>query len=345
MSYATDDDVDADPQILLHRSLDMSAGHDEYWTKRMRDGWEAARAAGVNLAVMGADEGFWQVRYERARRTMVGYKAARDPYPNFADKTTAFQWLKSPRPPCTLFGVGYQEDVVVTENLNLVATSAVARDPWFAGTGVTPGSVLEGLGGSETDAIVPRCHVPPLTRLLTYAGPRHIDSQSSVRQDTVRYTACSGAEVFTAGSLQFSWGLDAWRDPYYADGGFGRPRAAPPANDGLQRAMAQALHDLTRSHAPVHGAPQICVPSVRITASVARPAVGQRVTFRSGSTDTYGQISGQHWTIFTGRGAAYASGARVRWVFRRPGVARVRLVVADSSGATARQVKTMRVGP
>ncbi|HEY2440476.1 MAG TPA: N,N-dimethylformamidase beta subunit family domain-containing protein, partial [Solirubrobacteraceae bacterium] len=71
VSYATDDDVDADPSILLNHKLDMSAGHDEYWTSVMRTGWEAARDAGVNLAFMGADDANWQVRYEDGRRTMV----------------------------------------------------------------------------------------------------------------------------------------------------------------------------------------------------------------------------------------------------------------------------------
>lgn len=51
--------------IPLDHKLDMSAGHDEYWSQQMRDGWEAARAAGVNLAFMGADTGNWQIGYRR----------------------------------------------------------------------------------------------------------------------------------------------------------------------------------------------------------------------------------------------------------------------------------------
>ena len=42
------------------------AGHDEYWTSRMRDAFEAARDAGVNLAFFGANIGYWQMRYETA---------------------------------------------------------------------------------------------------------------------------------------------------------------------------------------------------------------------------------------------------------------------------------------
>jgi hypothetical protein len=42
----------------------------------------------------------------------------------------------------------------------------------------------------------------------------------------------SGAQVFAAGSLQFSWGLDDWGRPGYAD-------------ERLQRFMRNALQDLT----------------------------------------------------------------------------------------------------
>ena len=31
------------------------------------------------MLFMGANTGYWQVRYENGRRTMVGYKSAADP--------------------------------------------------------------------------------------------------------------------------------------------------------------------------------------------------------------------------------------------------------------------------
>jgi hypothetical protein len=341
VSYATDDDVDADPSILLGHQLDMVAGHDEYWTKVMRDAWEAARAGGVNLAFMGANTGFWQVRYEDARRTLVGYKYFPDPYPDPSDWTTQFRNLNPPRPECELFGVQFEGDVLLHQNWDLVADPAVAHDPWFAGTGLTPGSILAGLGGSETDSIVPGCHVPPVTPLLSYSGPP-FPNGTPAAQDTVRYTACSGAEVFSAGSLQFSWGLDSWRDASYL--GPGLP-ALPPANGGLEQAMTNALADLTRSHVPVPGPPRVCVPNVRISAPVAWAAVGQGITFQTASTDPYGQISGQRWLISLGRRSATATSPQVAHTFWRAGVAHVRLLVTDSSGANADAVRTLHVCP
>src|SRR5205085_773032 len=159
--------------------------------------------AGVNLAFMGADDGYWQVRYEDGRRTMVGYKFSPDPESDPALKTTQFRWLTPARPECQLMGVEFQNVVLTHRNVDVVADPAVAKDPWFAGTEITPGSVLTGLGGYETDAVTTGCHLPPVTPLLSYSDAP-TSNGTPVRGDAVRYTACSGAEVFSSGSLQFS---------------------------------------------------------------------------------------------------------------------------------------------
>ncbi len=338
VSYATDDDVDADPSILLDHFLDMDAGHDEYWTKNMRDGWEAARNAGVNLAFMGANDSFWQVRYEDNRRTMVGYKYSADPDPDPAQKTTEFRWLTPPRPECELFGIEFQNVVLINRNIDATADPAVATDPWFAGSGLTPGSVLSGLGGGETDEITTGCHVPPVTPLLSYAGPPANGTPS--HGDAVRYTACSGAEVLSGGSLQFSWGLDSWRDPGYTGPGL---VPVPPASPGLQRAMTNALADLTRSHVPVPGPPHICVPTPAISVPMSWAAVGQPVSFQSAAADQYGSISTQQWSVSFNGSSRTAAGPSVTRTFWRPGTVSASLTVADSSGPSATTTKALPV--
>jgi hypothetical protein len=334
VSYATADDVDADPRILLDHALDMTAGHGEYWTKAMRDGWEAARAAGVDLAFMGANTGFWQVRYEDGGRTMVGYKYAPDPEPDPTLKTTQFRWLAPARPECQLEGVQYQ-GAIDHAYLDYTADPAVATDPWFAGTGLSTGSLLPGVVGYELDAITPGCHVPPVTPLLSYSAPPLTSDGPPLRADAIRYTACSGAEVFSSGSMQFAWGLDSWRDPSYAD--------APPASPGLQQAMTRALADLTRSHVPVPGPPQICVPTATFTTSVSQAVVGQPVVFKSTAMDQYGQIASQVWDLSgTGR-FSDATGGAATGTFRTPGVVRIGLRVTDSSGASAATFQVLPV--
>ena len=108
VSYTTDVDTDRDPAELLRHRLVIVAGHDEYWTKAMRDGFEGARALGTNLAFLGANIGYWQMRYANDRRTIVEYRiAALDPEPSLALKTVQFRKLVPKRPECELQGVQY----------------------------------------------------------------------------------------------------------------------------------------------------------------------------------------------------------------------------------------------
>ena len=81
--YVTDVDVSRDPALLREtpagvaesQTAVMGIGHGEYWTKAIRDAFEAARDAGRSLVFMGADMGTWQVRYEDHYRTLVEYRS------------------------------------------------------------------------------------------------------------------------------------------------------------------------------------------------------------------------------------------------------------------------------
>jgi hypothetical protein len=338
VTYATDDDVDRDPSILLHHRLDIVAGHSEYWTKAMRDGWEAARDSGVNLAFMGANTAYWQVRYEDHDRTMVSYKFKPDPDPNPAEKTTQFRLLVPPRPECQLIGGQYQTSTWLSNSyLNYTVTAAGASNPWFAGSGLTAGTVLAGLVGYEFDAVSSSCHVPPVTSLLHASGPPVQQGGPPVLADATRYRACSGAEVFNAGSFQLAWGLDAFRDPAYVPPSWPVP---PPASPGLQRVMTNAINDMLVSHVPRPEPPQICVPRPAFAVTPAFPVVGQPVRFTSTSVDPYGYIGQLTWSL----GARRAAGATVTRRFGHPGSYRITLQAVDTGGAgrSVTQVVTVR---
>ncbi|MDX6516348.1 MAG: hypothetical protein QOH73_2014, partial [Gaiellaceae bacterium] len=98
VSYTTDVDVDRDALAgLVRNRLVLVNGHSEYWTKEMRDGFEAAARAGTNFAFTGANDGYWQIRYEQERRTIVEYRLAGiDPETDPAHKTTWFRKLDPP---------------------------------------------------------------------------------------------------------------------------------------------------------------------------------------------------------------------------------------------------------
>ena len=208
VSYTTDVDTDRNPGELGRHRLVVSSGYDEYWSKRMRDAFEAARDSGTNLAFMGANIGDWQIRYENDRRTIAEYRdASTDPVRNPARKTVRFAELVPPRPQCELMGTGYE----ATRGANdpprsYVVNPAALQDAWFQGTGFTATSELPDSVGYHWDSIKPGCAVPPLTVLFRYQGTTSNGTPTSA--EVVRYTARSGARVFSVGSLQFVWGLD-----------------------------------------------------------------------------------------------------------------------------------------
>jgi len=64
VSYSTDVDTHINGSHLLSYKGFISPPHDEYWSKPMYDSVIAARNAGVNLAFLGANSIYWQVRFE-----------------------------------------------------------------------------------------------------------------------------------------------------------------------------------------------------------------------------------------------------------------------------------------
>ena len=259
VSYTTDVDTDRDPASLLRHALVLTLGHDEYWTQTMRERLRAARDAGVNLGFLGANTGYWQIRYEDGRRTLVEYRHPDlDPEPDPALKTTTFRELTPPRPECTLLGVGYGQ---LGDSNDYTVNDSALGDSWFRDTGFTPGSTLHGLVGYEWDGLQPGCAVPSLT---VFFHSEHQNGEPPVEgarwnADVVRYTAPSGARVFDAASFQFAWGLDPFQERYDAR---------------LDRFLRNGLDDLTRPAAPALGRQR----------SRGRPACASGSPLRTAST-------------------------------------------------------------
>ncbi|MDQ1426321.1 MAG: hypothetical protein QOD72_3819 [Acidimicrobiaceae bacterium] len=81
-TYQSDVFTARHPASLWQHRLVVVAGHDEYWTKSMRDGFDAARVFGINLAFIGANDAYWQVRMQDRGRTILTYKSMYDPKPD-----------------------------------------------------------------------------------------------------------------------------------------------------------------------------------------------------------------------------------------------------------------------
>jgi hypothetical protein len=222
VTYATDADVDRSPGLLENHRLALSIGHDEYWSARQRDAFDRALETSTNLAMLGANGAYWQVRYERSRRSMA--------------RVDLFRSRAIGRPECRLFGVMIEFGALRWAGFPATPYTPVAsRDhPWLAGTGLRRGDDVPGVVGYEWDSLVPGCFPGRVERLL-HAEPLGVDGLVHPA-DAVRGVARSGARVFASGSIEFSWALD----------GYG----SHLTSQRIQVLMENAIHDLTRPAPP-----------------------------------------------------------------------------------------------
>ena len=213
LTYSTDLDTHETGGALRNYKGVISLGHDEYWSKQMYDAFQGARDAGVNLAFLGADPAYWQVRFEPsaaglADRVMVCYKdASIDPVQG---PTTTVNFRDAPvnRPEQTLAGVQFTSEVNFNSNAPYVVTNS---SHWiYAGTGFKDGDAVPGIVGYEMDRYMSNYPAPPGTnRTLLSNSPYTVSftGQPDYANSSI-YQAPSGAWVFAAGTMSWTWGLD-----------------------------------------------------------------------------------------------------------------------------------------
>ena len=159
VDYCTSVDLHANSALLNAYNLVLSIGHDEYWSKEMRDNVEAFAARGGNVAFFSGNTCWWQVRFEDDNHTMVCYKdASLDPLSSTDPTRSTVNWYDIPvnRPENSMTGVSWRYGAVRPANFN-EPRSFLVRDAshWvFAGTGLNDGDQFgtEVFLFSETDA-------------------------------------------------------------------------------------------------------------------------------------------------------------------------------------------------
>jgi hypothetical protein len=77
----------------------------------------------------------------------------------------------------------------------------------FAGTGLKKNDSLPGLVGYEYDKVYPNFPIPQRLEILAASPVVDANKIHDVANATL-YTAASGARVFNAGTIEWSWGLD-----------------------------------------------------------------------------------------------------------------------------------------
>lgn len=237
VAYSTTSDthrsgMDGAKNELLDHQVFLSVGHDEYWTTEMRAAITAARDAGVHLGFFTANTSYWRIRMEADPQTgepdsvMVTYKTIESGPADPDSPTSTWRDPAGPAAPENeLLGTMYIGD---NDSLffPLRVTAADVDDPIYRHTGLDampPGTYLNldpFVVGWEWDAVVDNGLTPDGLTILAQSPVFGLLLQDAGRFDnanmglaaahTTRYTAPSGAIVFTSGTIQWSWGLGAY---------------------------------------------------------------------------------------------------------------------------------------
>jgi hypothetical protein len=267
VNYVSGIDVTRESNLLLSHRVYVSSGHDEYVNAAQRANVEAARAAGVNMMFMSGNEWFWKTRFENSidgtstqYRTMVCYKETKTSPPQKLDPSP--QWTGTWRdgrlsPPSdagrpenaitgTLFRVnGYRDDA-------MQVPASYGRNRFWRNTSIatatTTTTLVKGSLGYEwnedpDNGFRPAGAVPLSDTTITVddgqllldegwlygAGPAN-HKMVLYRDQTSR------ALVWGAGTVQWSWGLDATHlNPIGQN---------PPTDVRIQQATVNLLADM-----------------------------------------------------------------------------------------------------
>ena len=202
ITYWTDIDLHSRPQLLANHRCLFSMGHDEYWSATMRDAASSAIANGTNVAFLGANACYRQIRLQSTSvgpdRFQVCYKdATEDPFAKEEPALTTVNWDQAPvnDPESRLIGSMYQS---VGAKADLVVTDA---STWFwDGCNLDDGHAFPTAIVGEYDRFVPSMSGPTNVDVLAHSP---IVTQPNW-SDITYYTAPgNGGGVFASGTASF----------------------------------------------------------------------------------------------------------------------------------------------
>ncbi len=366
VSYASAIDIERHSSLITNHKIFLSVGHDEYWSQGRRDAVTAARDAGVHLAFFSGNEIYWKTRWEdsgpQSYRTQVTYKEGsaapsgsaehRNCYNNYdCDPSPIWTglWREAPgsTPENSLSGQ-------ISWRLNtgsITVPSEYASLRFWRNTQVanlTPGGQItlsSGTLGYEWDPEYPQYAdwypagrvLLSTTNITSFAGPE--------QHHLSLYRAPSGALVFGAGTVQWSWGLDGNHD-----------RGASTEDPNVQQATVNLFADMGVQPASlqdnlvaVNTSTDTTPPTVSITSPLSGASVsGGTVTITGTASDIGGVVGVVEISTNGGTTWRRASG-RENWSYTytaTEGIADIRArAVDDSINLSTPIVHTFNVEP
>jgi hypothetical protein len=326
ITYLAQPDIAAHPELLKNHKVAITSGHDEYWTASERAAFESAREAGVNLAFFTGNETFWKTRWlpssagpTTANRTLVTYKETHftEPVDPEEPKVATSSW-RDPR--FASGGAGRPENELTGQlfmvnegSSDIKVPGSFAKLRFWKHTQVeslTPTQTLTLDPGGETlgyewdvdadNGFRPAGRIP-LSSTTVSGVQTFKDFGTEVVEPSIAthslslYRAPSGALVFGAGTVQWSWGLEyvnAWSNY------FTQPTETKP-DKNMQQATVNLLAEMGAQPSTLEAgfyAGSETTDHTAPTAVVTTPAAGSTVkngemtTVSGTATDTGGGV-------------------------------------------------------
>ena len=235
VTYWTDVDLHVQPQLLTQHKALVSLGHDEYWSAPMRQGATTALQQGVNLAFLGANACYRQIRLQDSslgpNRQQICYKdATEDPLFNVDNAVVTVNWPQAPvsEPESLLIGSTYQD---IEAEADMVITDASS---WLlAGTGLSQGQRLHHVVLGEFDRYVPGAPGPTNLDVVAHSI---VPNRGGNYSDVTWYTVDGGGGVFASGNAHWIASL--------ADTTLVPPDVIPEPSPAVSTALLRVMENL-----------------------------------------------------------------------------------------------------
>ena len=290
VGYVSNTDIGTTPSLIQGVEAYISPAHDEYVSAAMRTAMTSARNAGTGLFFSGGNEIYWKIRFENGpsggvNRVQVCYKSTQSGPPDPSGIPTG-TW-RDPNganaPENGLTGMMYVGDNDNTY-FPLVVSAVEGSDRIYRYTPLASqqagGSMRVGTSiiGWEWDARVANGQEPagvktlatsPVTGELVQNNGANYNPSGSIGVNMVKYTAASGALVFSTGTNNWNRGLAL------SAFGVGQP------DQSIQQITTNVLADMGAT-------PQTPAPGVQLDpgADPNRPAAPANVTATSAGSDS-----------------------------------------------------------
>lgn len=370
VSYFSGVDTDRRGAEILEHKVFLSVGHDEYWSGQQRTNVENARNNGINLAFFSGNEVFWKTRWEpsidgsaTSHRTLVSYKethanAKIDPSSSWTG-TWRDPRFSPPadggRPENALTGTIFTVNCCI-DGLGIEVPEEYGKLRFWSNTDMAnllPGQIAStppGTLGYEWDepldnGFSPQGLIKMSSTSVNMTNQYLLNNGSTYGAGTATHSLTmyrhpSGALVFGAGTIRWSWGLDGNHDT-----DFTFPGASTTPDRNMQQATVNLFADMGNLQpGSIQPGLVAAVQSMDLTppvSSLSSPTAGSVVhvsdvvTISGTANDVDGRVAnvevsgdgGATWHTATGRNTW-----TYNWVPQNIGFANILVRAIDDSG-------------